>query len=68
MHKSALLSGFLHSALLLSIVLGVSATVRPAPQQLVFGVEIAPDVVEDSSAAAASSISTSSAVIVCNVP
>src|SRR5439155_27155847 len=55
MHKSALLSGILHSALLSIIVIGLSATVRPAAQQLVFGIEIAPNGVEDGSDAAVSS-------------
>ena len=52
MHKSAVLSGILHAALLSTIVIGVSATVRPAPQQLVFGIEIAADPIDDSNAAA----------------
>src|SRR6185369_13012733 len=51
MHKSAVLSGILHAALLSTIVIGLWATVRPAPQQLVFGIEVASDPVDDSNAA-----------------
>src|SRR5690349_10169081 len=52
MQKSAVLSGILHAAFLSTIVIGLSATVRPAPQQLVFGIEVAPDPVDNSNAAA----------------
>src|SRR5262249_34222274 len=38
-----------------TIVIGLSATVRPPPQQLVFGIEIAPDPVGDGDPAAAPS-------------
>src|SRR5271154_3892533 len=56
MHKSALLSGILHSALLSVIVIALSTTVRPAPQQLVLGIQIVPaDAVDDGNAAVAPS-------------
>src|SRR5258706_15888205 len=56
MHKSALLSGILHSALLSVIVISLSAAVRPAPQQLVLGIQVVPaDAADDGDAAAAPS-------------
>src|SRR5258708_14127535 len=56
MHKSALLSGILHSALLSVIVISLSAAVRPAPQQLVLGIQVVPaDAANDGDAAAAPS-------------